>query len=106
MLNDTRIRNATRKAKPYKLSDDKGLYIEIRPTGAKYWRYRYRIDGKENVFAIGEYFRDAATPGHVSLEEARKRRAAARQLVRQGHTPGAAARRLQGRSASPERVYV
>ena len=40
MLNDTRIRNATKKAKPYKLTDDKGLYIENRPTGAKLWRYR------------------------------------------------------------------
>ncbi len=87
MLNDTRIRNATKKAKPYKLTDDKGLYIEIRPTGTKLWRYRYKIDGKENVYAMGEYFRDAMTPGHVSLEEARKRRAAAREHVRQGIHP-------------------
>jgi integrase len=87
MLNDARIRHAAKKAKPYKLTDDKGLYIEVRPNGAKYWRYRYRIEGKENVFTIGEYFREAATPGHVSLEEARKRRAAARELVRQGTHP-------------------
>ena len=87
MLNDTRIRNATKKAKPYKLTDEKGLYIEIRPTGAKLWRYRYRIDGKENVYAMGEYFRDAMTPGHISLEEARRRRATARELVRQGRHP-------------------
>ncbi len=87
MLNDTRIRNATKKAKPYKLTDVKGLYIEIRPTGAKLWRYRYRINGKENVHVMGEYFRDAMTPGHVSLEEARRRRASARELVRQGIHP-------------------
>ena len=87
MLNDTRIRNATRKAKPYKLADEKGLYIEIRPTGTKLWRYRYRIDGKENVYALGEYFRDATNPGHVSLEEARRRRATAREEVRQGKHP-------------------
>jgi integrase len=87
MLNDTRIRNATKKANPYKLTDEKGLYIEIRPTGAKLWRYRYRIDGKENVYAMGEYFRDAMTPGHISLEDARRRRAIARELVRQGRHP-------------------
>jgi integrase len=87
MLSDTRIRNAAKKAKPYKLTDEKGLYIEIRPTGAKLWRYRYRIEGKENLYAMGEYFRDAATPGHVSLEEARRKRAAARELVRQGRHP-------------------
>ena len=101
MLNDRRIRNATKKTKPYKLADEKGLYIEVRPTGAKFWRYRYRIEGKENVFALGEYFRDATTPGHVSLEQARRSRAAARDLVRQGKHPaqqrdaGKAAQRAQ-----------
>ena len=34
-LNDTRIRNAKPKAKPYKLTDERGLYLEVRPTGAK-----------------------------------------------------------------------
>jgi hypothetical protein len=105
MLNDTRIRNATKKANPYKLTDEKGLYIEIRPTGAKLWRYRYRIDGRENVYAMGEYFRDALTPGHISLEEARRRRATARELVRQGRPPRAAAGRQQSRPASAEREY-
>ena len=33
---------------PYKLTDAKGLYVEVRPSGSKLWRYRYRIDGKEN----------------------------------------------------------
>jgi len=46
------------------------LYIEIRPTGAKLWRYRYRIESIENLFAMGEYFRDAATPGHVLRDSA------------------------------------
>lgn len=46
MLTDTRIRNAKKaEGKPYKLTDAKGLYLEIKPTGAKLWRYRYRIDG-------------------------------------------------------------
>ena len=41
--------------KPQKLTDEKGLYLEVRPSGSKLWRYRYRINGKENVFAVGEY---------------------------------------------------
>jgi hypothetical protein len=54
MLTDTAVRNAKKaKGKPYKLTDAKGLYLEVKPTGAKLWRYRYRIDGKENVFAAG-----------------------------------------------------
>jgi hypothetical protein len=55
MLNDARIRNAKPGAAPVKLTDGKGLYLEVRPSGAKLWRYRYRVAGKENVFAIGEY---------------------------------------------------
>ena len=54
-LTDLAIRQAKPGDKPRKLSDERGLYIEVRPTGGKYWRYRYKIDGVENVFAIGEY---------------------------------------------------
>jgi integrase len=79
-LTDTKIRNAKPGEKPIKLTDGGGLYLEVRPTGAKLWRYRYRIAGKENVFAIGEY------PA-VSLADARAARAEARALVKQGIHP-------------------
>lgn len=46
-LSDAACRNAKPKEKPYKLSDEKALYLEVMPTGAKYWRMKYRIDGKE-----------------------------------------------------------
>ena len=55
MLNDARIRNTKPGALPVKLTDGKGLYLELRPCDTKLWRYRYRVGGKENVFAIGEY---------------------------------------------------
>ena len=57
-LTDAQIRNAKAGEKPIKLTDGGGLYLEVRPTGAKLWRYRYRIAGKENVFAVGEYFKE------------------------------------------------
>ena len=44
-LTDTSIKKTKAKPRPYKLSDEKGLYVEVRPTGAKFWRYRYRIPG-------------------------------------------------------------
>lgn len=57
MLNDTQCRTAKPKDRPYKLSDDKGLYLEVKPNGTKAWRYRFKLekDGKlkESVFAIG-----------------------------------------------------
>ncbi|MFC0669487.1 Arm DNA-binding domain-containing protein [Azotobacter chroococcum] len=52
-LTDIQIRQAKPGEKQRKLSDERGLFIEIRPTGGKFWRYRYKIDGKENVFAVG-----------------------------------------------------
>ena len=54
-LSDARIRNAKGRATRYRLSDSHGLSIEITPAGNKYWRYRYRIDGRENLFAAGEW---------------------------------------------------
>lgn len=80
MLTDTKIRNRKPSDKPVKLPDGNGLYLEVRPTGAKLWRYRYRIDRRENVFAIGEY-------PTIGLADARAIRADARELVKQGIHP-------------------
>ena len=43
-----------KQAKPYKLSDGGGLYLLVKPSG-KYWRYKYRIAGKEKLLALGTY---------------------------------------------------
>jgi integrase len=79
-LTDTRIRALKASGETGKYADGKGLYLEVRPTGALLWRYRYRIGGKENVFAIGEY-------PEITLREAREQRADARKLVKQGVHP-------------------
>lgn len=75
MLTDTQCRTAKPKDKPYKLTDGKGLYLEIKPNGVKAWRYRFELrDGetkKESVFAIGDY---AIAPKGESSEEAQLRR--------------------------------
>ena len=73
-LTDTEVKNARKKAKPQKLADGGGLYVYILPTGTKLWRYRYRIAGKENIFAIGAY-------PEISLEDARTKRDEAARLV-------------------------
>ena len=84
-LADIRIRQARAASKPIKLADSNGLCIEVKPNGSKLWRYRYRIAGKENVFAIGEYPK-------VSLHAARLGRDT-RVLVRKGTHPAQARRR-------------
>ena len=79
-LTDAKIRSTKPGATPDKLTDSGGLYIEVRPSGAKLWRYRYRIAGKENVYALGTY-------PQIPLTEARAERDKARALVKQGIHP-------------------
>ena len=51
-LTDAKIRNTKPSTKAIKLTDGGGLYLEVRPTGSKLWRYRYRIAGN-SVHAQG-----------------------------------------------------
>ena len=81
-LTDRAIRNAKPKAKIYKLADSGGLYIEVAPSGGKWWRFKYRFGGKQKRFSVGVY-------PDVPLATARKRRDAARELVADGIDPGA-----------------
>ncbi|WJV66570.1 tyrosine-type recombinase/integrase [Pectobacteriaceae bacterium CE70] len=79
-LTDAKIRSTKSTNKPIKLADGGGLYLEVRPSGSKLWRYRYRIAGKENVFALGEY-------PTLGLAEARAEHDKARALVKQAIHP-------------------
>lgn len=85
-LSDTAIRAAKPREKQFKLSDEKGLLLIVRPTGGKLWRLKYRFAGKEQQFTIGTY-------PEVSLKEARERRDAARALLAQGKNPSAEKKR-------------
>ncbi|NDC23113.1 MAG: DUF4102 domain-containing protein, partial [Proteobacteria bacterium] len=64
-LNDLKIKNTKTKAKPYKLSDGDGLYLLVKPSGSKLWRFKFRLNEKENVYSIGSY-------PETSLSEARE----------------------------------
>lgn len=85
MLSDTKVRQAKPAEKVYRLADAKGLSLEVRPSGQKIWRYRFRVDGKASMFTIGEY------PG-TGLADARKALEIARDLVKQGINPNTAKR--------------
>ena len=49
MLNDALIRKAKPPAKPTKLSDGRGLYLLLTPSGGKRWRFKYQFVGKEKI---------------------------------------------------------
>jgi hypothetical protein len=54
-LTDVSIRKAKPQAKPVRLFDEKGLYLEISPSGGKLWRWKYRYLGKEKRLSLGIY---------------------------------------------------
>jgi integrase len=80
MLTDIAVRNARPKTKPYKLTDAESLYLEVHPNGSRYWRYRYRWQGKERRLALGVY-------PEISLAQAREERDRARALLKRGIDP-------------------
>jgi len=68
------------KPKQYKVSDGQGMYMQVMPTGAKYWRWTYRHGGKQKTLALGTY-------PDVSLAAARARLAELRQQLAAGIDP-------------------
>jgi integrase len=80
MLTIKGIDKAQPKDKPYKIADGGGLYLEVMPTGAKYWRLKYRVGGKEKRLGFGVY-------PEVRPPEARKKAQEARDLIRAGTDP-------------------
>lgn len=93
-LTDTAIRTAKPSAKPVRMFDGGGLYLELSPAGGKLWRLKYRFDGKEKRLALGIY-------PDIGLRDARERREEARKLLANGADP-AEARKAQ-KAAKVER---
>jgi len=89
-LNDTRIKALKPKASRYSVSDGGGLVLEVMASGAKIWRYRYSLHGKQQpVVTIGEY---PAT----SLMAARERARRYAEIVAGGVSPVADAKKDRG----------
>src|SRR5215203_311206 len=92
-LTDTKIRQAKPGPKPYKLADGGGLFLLVHPNGSRYWRLKYRIAGKEKLFAIGVY-------PDVSLTNAREKALDSRALIRDGIDPVVERRKQRAGSGS------
>lgn len=85
MLTDTKLRALKPKEASHRVADSNGLCIEVRPTGAKVWRYRYRYAGKPSIVTMGEY-------PTMSLMQARAERDKLRALLKGGANPAHVAR--------------
>ena len=88
-LTDTAIRSAKPEKKTRKLFDGEGLYLEIAPSGGKWWRLKYRFEGKEKRISLGVY------PA-IGLKEARKRRDNAKEQIATGIGPKREQKSRQG----------
>jgi hypothetical protein len=82
-LPDLDVRRAAPQAKTYRVSDGRGMYLEISPSGGKYWRLKYRFNDRERKLALGVY-------PNVTLAHARRKRDEARALLADGVNPGQA----------------
>lgn len=96
-LSDTAIRKAKPAGKPLKLADGGGLYLLLKPDGARWWRWDYRrpVTGKRNTLSLGTY-------PDTGLADARERQAHARKLLAAGIDPGE--QRKAEKAATQERT--
>lgn len=79
-LTDIAIRGTKPRQKPFKIYDRDGLFLLVNPGGSKLWRWRYRVNGKEKLMALGEY-------PFVSLGHARELHFEARRQLAAGADP-------------------
>lgn len=82
-LTDSAIKKATPSEKPLRMFDGKGLYLEVAPSGGKWWRFKYRFGGKEKLLSLGTY-------PETSLKRAREKRGEARALLESDVDPSVA----------------
>jgi len=80
MLTNPKVKNAVIKNKPYKLYDGDYLFLLVNPNGSKYWRYKFKFNGKEKTFSIGVYPK-------VTIKQARAKRDWAKKLIDNNENP-------------------
>jgi superfamily II DNA or RNA helicase len=80
LLTDEIILSATSKKERYRIADGNSLYLIVEATGAKGWKFRYRIDGKEKAITLGKY-------PEISLNKARNLRYEIKKMTDVGQDP-------------------
>lgn len=82
VLTDAALRNLRPQAKPYKVTDRDGMYVNVAPSGAITFRLDYRLNGRRETVTIGRY-----GPSGISLARAREKCIDAKRLVSEGVSP-------------------
>jgi integrase len=80
-LTDSALKALKPRATAYKVTDEKGLYVQVTPAGGKLWKLKFRNEvGAEKKLSLGAY-------PEISLKEARELRDAARSNLAKGVDP-------------------
>jgi integrase len=87
-LTDLAIRRSVPGEKSHRLYDGRGLYLEVTPNGGRWWRWKYRFEGKEKLLSMGTY-------PDTGLKMARGKRDEARTLLASGVDPSAVRRAVK-----------
>jgi integrase len=82
LLTETAVKAVKPAEKARKIYDERGLFLFVPPTGARLWRMKYKVGGREKLLALGEW-------PHTSLKRARERRDEVRRLLADGVDPAA-----------------
>ncbi|MGF6856950.1 hypothetical protein OKW29_005861 [Paraburkholderia sp. CI3] len=98
-LTDIAVRSAAPRERAYRLTDGGGMYLEIAPSGGKYWRLKYRFGGRERRLALGVY-------PDVSLAAARRKRSAAREQLAAGIDPSDLKRLISAPQGSTPTIHL
>ena len=97
-LTQLEVKNAKPRERPYKVADGAGMYLYVKPTGAKYWRLDYRYRNKHKTLALGVY-------PEVTLAEARVKRENARRQIADGFDPSHARKIERLTGAKPGKTF-
>ena len=80
MLTNAAAKAAGAKSRAYKLHDQGGMHLLVRPTGTKSWQLKYRVRGREKLLTLGAF-------PDVNVSRARILQAEAKELLEQGIDP-------------------
>ena len=84
MLTNAAAKAAGARSRAYKLTDQGGMHLLVRPTGTKSWQQKYRWRGREKLLTIGQF-------PEVNVARARILQAEAKEQLERGVDPSRAA---------------
>ncbi len=81
MLTNAAAKAAGAQARAYKVHDQGGLHLLVRPTGSKSWQLKYRWRGREKLLTLGQF-------PEINVNRARILQAEAKEQLADGIDPG------------------